>query len=519
MRSLRFTIAKNAIANLIRGGASAVVALVLPHFLTHSLGPDRFAGWALMLQLAAYANYLDFGVQTAVARYLAGALEKGDHQQRDRLFSNAFAILAVAGMIALCGLGIIAWQLPHLFRSVPAGLAGEIGSGVLILGVVAAMNLPLSVYTGVLVGMQRNEFPAIAIATSRLLGAVAVLLVVRWTHSLAWLAFCIGGFNLVAGLVQCVIVKKLLPALRFKFAFLDRATTAELIRYCSTLSVWSFGMLLVSGLDVTIVGMFDFKAVGAYSIAATLIMFFTGLNAAAFSAMLAPVAVLQARQEFDRISRLVIVTTRLNSYFSMGVIVLAFLFGDSLIRAWVGSAYLALTLPVLKILLIAQAVRLVGNGYGVVLVGMGLQRYGLAPALIEGLSNLALSLLAIIVIGPIGVACATLVSAVIAVVVVVFAVLPKIRYLSIDARSFLWQGVGIPLRPYLPVFIILLGRAWLERRVHLSYTERYLPLFLSFIFAGWWIWDGVRRTLQEVRSTATAPKVALDNMGAKSPTV
>ena len=450
MRSLRFTIAKNAIANLIRGGASAVVALVLPHFLTHSLGPDRFAGWALMLQLAAYANYLDFGVQTAVARYLAGALEKGDHQQRDRLFSNAFAILAVAGMIALCGLGIIAWQLPHLFRSVPAGLAGEIGSGVLILGVVAAMNLPLSVYTGVLVGMQRNEFPAIAIATSRLLGAVAVLLVVRWTHSLAWLAFCIGGFNLVAGLVQCVIVKKLLPALRFKFAFLDRATTAELIRYCSTLSVWSFGMLLVSGLDVTIVGMFDFKAVGAYSIAATLIMFFTGLNAAAFSAMLAPVAVLQARQEYSRIRQLILVTTRLNSYASVGAIIVSGLFGRALVRMWVGPAYVALTLPVLEILLVAQAIRLVGSAYGTVMISMGLQRYGIISALAEGVSNLLLSVLGMIFFGAAGVAWATLIAALVGLGIIIWVVLPRVRELSITGRMFIQQGIVIPFLPFLP---------------------------------------------------------------------
>jgi O-antigen/teichoic acid export membrane protein len=512
MRSLRFTVAKNAVANIVRGGASAVVAVVLPHFLTRSLGPDRFAGWALMLQLAAYANYLDFGVQTAVARYLAAALEKGDQFQRDRLFSNALAMLSVAGVIALSGLGIVAWQLPHMFRSVPAGLAGDIGAGVLILGFAAAINLPLSAYTGVLVGMQRNEFPAIAIALSRLLGAVAVILAAHRTHSLAWLAVCIAAFNLLAGLVQYAIVNKLLPALRFSFGFLERATTMELIRYCSTLSVWSFAMLLVTGLDVTIVGFFNFQAVGAYSLAATLIMFFTGLIGAAFSAMLAPVAVLQARQQFDRISRLVIVSTRLSTYFSMGTIVLAFLFGERLVRAWVGPAYLSLTLPVLKILLIAQAVRLVGNGYGVVLVGMGLQRYGLVPALIEGVSNLLLSLLAIIAIGPIGVAWATLVAAVIAVTIVVFAVLPTIRYLSIDSRSFLWQGIGIPAVPYLPVFTVLLCRALLERRVHLSIMEQYLPLFLALALSGWWIWNGVNRTLQQLTSAGFAPKAVLDDM-------
>jgi O-antigen/teichoic acid export membrane protein len=514
MQSLRFTVLKNAIANVVRGGASAVVAVVLPHFLTRSLGPDRFAGWALMLQLAAYANYLDFGVQTAIARYLAAALEKGDESQRDRLFTNAFAMLTAAGLFALCGLGIVAWQIPHLFRSVPPGLAGEIGSGVLILGFAAAINLPLSAYTGVLIGMQRNEFPAIVIAISRFLGALAVILLVHHTHSLAWLAVCIGGFNLLAGLVQCAIVRTLLPALRFSIAFLDRATTVELIRYCSTLSVWSFAMLLVSGLDVTIVGFYTFQDVGAYSIATTFIVFFTGLIGSAFSAMLAPVAVLQARQEFGRISSLVMVTTRLSSYFSIGVIILVFLFGEPLVKIWVGPTYLSLTLPVLKILLAAQAVRLLGSGYGVVLVGMGLQRYGLVPALIEGISNLALSLVAIVVIGPVGVAWATLIAAGIAVAIVVFAVLPKIRQLSIGSRSFLWQGLGIPLLPYIPMLVLLLCQTWLDHRFHFSYMERAVPLFLALAFAGWRIWFGVHSSLKEVNSATIAPDISLDDLRA-----
>lgn len=486
MRSLHFTIAKNAIANVMRGGASAVVAIVLPHFLTRSLGPDRFAGWALMLQLAAYANYLDFGLQTAVARYLAGALEKGDHNQRDRLLSNAIAILAVAGVIAICGLGIVAWQLPHLFRSVPSGLSGEIGSGILILGLSTAIGLPLSAYAGVLIGMQRNEFPAIAIATSRLFGAAAVVLVAHHTHSLAWLALCIGGFNLVAGLVQWAIAKKLLPALRFSFAFLDRAMTAELVRYCSTLSVWSFAMLLVSGLDVTIIGLFNFQAVGAYSIAATLIMFFTGLISAAFSAILAPVAVLQARQEFSRIRRLILVTTRLNSYFSMGVIVLTFLFGEALVRAWVGPVYLAATLPVLKILLVAQAIRLVGSAYGTVLVGMGLQRFGLIPVLVEGVLNLVLSVLGMILIGPAGVAWATLVAALIALAITIFFVMPRIREFSIATSMFVRQGIVLPLLPFLPLCIWLLCRGWYSRAVQASGIFAALPvtavILLTIVF-------------------------------------
>ena len=489
MRSFRFTIAKNAFANIMRGGASAVVAIVLPHFLTRSLGHDRFAGWALMLQLAAYANYLDFGLQTAVARYLAGALEKNDHDQCNRLVSNAIAILTVAGAIALCGLAATAWQLPHLFRSVPPSLTGEIGIGMMILGVSAAINLPLSVYTGVLVGMQRNEFPAATMAISRLFGAVAVILAVHRTQSLAWLALCIAGFNLVAGIAHYLIVKRLLPTLHLGFAYLERTATLELIRYCSTLSVWSMGMLMVSGLDVTIVGIFNFPATGAYSIAETLIMFFTGLSGAAFSAVMAPVAVLQARQEYSRIGRLMIVATRLNSYFSLSVVVVFFLFGEKLIRIWVGPSYLSVTLPVLEILLIAQAIRMVGNALGTVLVGMGLQRYGLVPVMIEGVLNLVLSLLGMILIGPTGVAWATLIAAFIALTITITFVLQRVREVTISRTDFIRQGIVAPFLPFLPVWVWILCRVWIGGFAQATGTFAPLPAagmsLLTIVLVSW----------------------------------
>jgi O-antigen/teichoic acid export membrane protein len=475
MRSPSFTIAKNVIANVVRGGASAVVAIVLPHFLTRFLGHDRFAGWALMLQLAAYANYLDFGLQTAVARYFAGALERGDHKQRNQLLSTAFAILTAAGMIAMCALGLVAWQLPHIFRSVPLDLVAELRGGLLILGLISAVGLPLSAFTGVLIGMQRNEYPALTIATSRLLGGVAVVVAARHTQSLVWLALCVGGFNLIAALAQSVVAKKLLPDLRFSMAWVDRGMAVELIRYCSTLSVWSFGMLLVGGLDVTIVGLFNFEAVGAYSIAATIIAFFTGLNSSAFSAMLAPVAVLQARKEYSRISRLIMVTTRLSSYVSMAAIVAAFLFGDILVRAWVGPSYLALTLPILRILLIAQAVRLVGNAYGTVLVGMGLQRYGLIPVSVEGVANLLLSVAGMIVLGPAGVAAATFIAALIALTITISVVMHQVPEITLSRSLFVWQGIIVPFMPFLPFCIWMLCRSWYVRVVQTDGAYAILP--------------------------------------------
>ena len=46
----------NALANVLRGGIAALVALALPPILTRSLPVSTFGAWGLILQLAAYVG-------------------------------------------------------------------------------------------------------------------------------------------------------------------------------------------------------------------------------------------------------------------------------------------------------------------------------------------------------------------------------------------------------------------------------------------------------------------------------
>ncbi|HEY1214232.1 MAG TPA: oligosaccharide flippase family protein, partial [Bryobacteraceae bacterium] len=100
-RREKFLIAKNAIANLVRGGASALVAVLLPSFLTRSMSTEAFGAWSLVLQLSAYVSYLDFGIQTAIARFVAHSSERGEAEHRDRIVSTAMACLASSTCIGL----------------------------------------------------------------------------------------------------------------------------------------------------------------------------------------------------------------------------------------------------------------------------------------------------------------------------------------------------------------------------------------------------------------------------------
>ncbi len=98
---IRWRFAKNAFANLGRGSAAAIVALLLPPVLVRHMTPAAYAVWVLVLQTAEHVGYLNFGLQTAIGRNVAYAHERNDIEQRDSVFSTAFVGLCGAALLSL----------------------------------------------------------------------------------------------------------------------------------------------------------------------------------------------------------------------------------------------------------------------------------------------------------------------------------------------------------------------------------------------------------------------------------
>src|SRR5271170_4252066 len=114
-RSLKQAVFENASANLLRLAASGIVALLLPSFLVRRLTIEAYSTWVLVLQMTLYVGFLDFGIQTAVARFVAHAEELNLTEERNGIASTAFLLLAMASALGLIVIVVLAWQLPHVF--------------------------------------------------------------------------------------------------------------------------------------------------------------------------------------------------------------------------------------------------------------------------------------------------------------------------------------------------------------------------------------------------------------------
>ena len=255
---------------------AALVALALPPFLTRSMTPTAFGAWALVLQLGAYVGFLDLGIQTAISRFVAQANERNDAHHRDSIVNTSLAILSALGLLAWIAALLVSAFLPHIFKQLPAELDGQVRIAFLLVAGSLAIGLPASAFIGVFVGLQRNTIPATIIAVSKIVSSMLVVFAARHGANIAYMGAIVCGLNLASYLAQYFVLVTVAPGIRFSLEFIRKSAARDLADYCFSLMFWGIGLLLVTGMDLSIVGYYRFNEVAYYSIAATITTFLGG---------------------------------------------------------------------------------------------------------------------------------------------------------------------------------------------------------------------------------------------------
>src|SRR5262249_18283936 len=145
------------------------------------------------------------------------------------------------------------------------------------------------------IGMQRNGIPALIAIANKFAMAILVggLVLNHW--GLMAMAGAVALANLLSYCGALVAWRTWAAKVRIKWADASKQCAWQIGTYSGSLLIWMVGTLLVSGLDLTIVGIFDYRATAYYAIAATLTGLVTQVQGAIFATLLPATAVLGAR--------------------------------------------------------------------------------------------------------------------------------------------------------------------------------------------------------------------------------
>ena len=446
-------IVKNSLANLIRLGAAVLAALVLPPFLTRHLSHDIYAAWVLILQFGAYAAIFELGLQSGISKFVAQHHAAEDHEGTSRVVSTATVLLGISAVLALFAMLILVWQVPHFFPQLTPALIHEVRVGILFVGGATALALPTTALASSFQGVQRYNIPMAIQALAQTLSVVAIIVAVLLHGNLVVMGACVATVTLGAGLVQIAAWRRSLAHIRVTAALVKRRTAQILIAFCASMSIWAVGMLLISGLDTTIVGHFDFKQTGFYAVAASLTNFLIVTAGAIFGPLLPASSELAAVGDHARLASLTLRSTRYCAVLLVLTALPLLLYGYPILSLWVGTDYARHSLFFLQILTTANMIRLCMLPYALIVAGNGLQRYGWAAAIGEAVVNFGCSIELSYHFGAAGVALGTLIGAALSVMLHLSYTMRRTRSaIPVNSIEFMLEGLAMPLACAIPFF-------------------------------------------------------------------
>ncbi len=473
-------------SNVTRVLLSMLVSLVLPPFLVHHMAPAEYSAWVLILQLSAYVNLLDFGLQTAIGKFVAEYDASGDREASHHLVSTSFTLLAVAGAIACAALAVMVWSVPRLFHQMPSGLVGQVRMALLAVGLSTAFALPFSTFLSTFTGLQQYVFPTVVATFSRVGTAVALIVLLLLRGSLVQLALVMAAFNVVTAAIQFLGWRRLVRArVDFSFLLFHRGSAVRLAKYGSILSIFTLAMFLISGLDIVIVGHYAYQETGFYAVANAAVNFMLALVSSVFGPLIPAVSSIQSATTPNRIGELCIKATRYCALL-LCLLGLPLLIGAyPLLSLWVGKRYAAQSALYLEVLVVGNVVRQLAFPYILVVVATGKQHLATIAAISEACVNIVISIWLVQKIGAIGVAIGTLIGAFVSVGVHVLVSMPRTQTAILIRRSrFLLQGL---LRPLLMVIPSLFLYPFWRRLNVLPAEPAALALWVAATAAiAWW---------------------------------
>lgn len=442
----------NALANIASGSASAVMALILPPILVRYLSTEVYGAWSLVLQIGAYTGYLNFGIQIAVGRFVAHHTELENRAERNRIVSTAFVLLCGAACLGLVMVGVLTWLMPTIFTKMPLAMVNEARIALLLVGGSLALGLPFNATNAIFIGLQRNSVPARIAIVSKSVLAIMLALTVVGGGQLLGLAVAFATINLLSYLWQWYVYKHEAGFVEISARFFGTDSVRELVEYCASLTVWTVAMLLITGLDSTIVGIFDFKAVAFFTVATNLIMFYLGFQNAIISPLIPAGAALSASGTPGQVGHILLKSTRLGiiSLLLTGLPIIVF--AEQILTAWVGKEYALGGTGILQLLIAGNMIRLMASPYAMLLIATGRQRAVLLTPCIEGIVNISASVLFASWFGAIGVAIGTIIGSIAGLLGNWLVNMPRTQdKIAFPFRDYLLQGVLKPVSCFVPV--------------------------------------------------------------------
>lgn len=416
------------------------LGLAVTPTIIRELGNDSYGLWGLVASFVGFYGLFDFGLSSAISRYLGNAIGAKDFREFNRVASTGKCLLSCAALLVLL-FAVIMIEPAQSILSIPAEHAKKFSLLILLSVSGMAISMVMAVYGGALLASE-DFVPLSCIRTGvgviRSLGSLVVILAGKGVVGLA-------AVNVATGVLEQLIIflrcRKRLPQMKARFFDFEAVVVRALLGFAAASFVVIIAEVLRSKLDVMLVTRFSgLGQAGIYAVALVIFRYFFRAMAAVHGIAWVRLNNLYGKGDlaefqtfFLRASHMAAVCAALLSGFLIGL-------APWLIHVWLGDGY-AESATVLRIIIGGYFLEFATNLGSGSLFATARHRYYAAQSTVEAVASFTLAFILGSKFGMNGVALGTVVP----IVVVKLTIQPwyVARNLSISLREYWFRVVAM----------------------------------------------------------------------------
>ncbi len=405
-------IVRNISSQWLALGAQLLISVLMTPFLVRRLGDEGYGIITLVSGLVGYSGVLYFGLGAAIVKYVAEHHARDELEKLNDTVSTIFTVYLGFGVVCFAAALALAYPLPWIFR-IPAQHVTEARVMLVMMGVALLVQFPGSVYGGVVMGLERFDVLNGYNFVLLLARTAAVVIAVRHHPSVV----SVGAITMVSFVIeQCLAyasARRLLPGLAISPRRFDRARLRTLFTFSSQSFLFTLSEKLINYTDEMVISQARGPgAVTYYVIPLRLVDYAREALDKAALVLMPGVSAAAARGEVTRLAQLWRLGNKAVMCLVAPVALVFVVWGEHVLALWLDARHGALGYPSLFWLALAFVVQVAGRGIArPIFEGLGELTIPARITVVEGVANLALSVVLVRTWGIEGVAFATFVPA------------------------------------------------------------------------------------------------------------
>ena len=466
---------KNVTSNWLALGINVLVGVLLSPFILHRLGDAAFGIWVLIFSLTGYYGIFDLGIRSAIVRYISKFSATGDAEELCKVVNTNLFVYSCIGAVSMALTLLLSVYVERLFH-IPPELHDAARWLLIMTGASVAVGFPLGLMDGILAGLQRFYLLSWTNILSGLVRALLIVVALNHGFGLITIALITVAVSTAASLLRAVIALRVCPV-TFSPRYIRRETFTATARYSGV----SFVLLIATRLkfksDEIVLGtMLSAAAITYFNIGARIVDY-AGNVVTSLAQIFVPMAShSEATGDLDGLRKMFVAGNRFCAMVIFPICLTLIILGKSIIEVWVGKKYVAVSYPVLVVMILPCTLLWAQGASSRLLLGISKHRTWALVTLVEGIANVLLSVLLVRPYGIIGDALGTAIPMTLS--MTLFMPRHVCRELNIRLSLYLREAYLLPLILCLPLAIALLSmRRWFV-------AHHFLQLGLQLLIAG-----------------------------------